>query len=218
MSAETSFAQPRPGGRSARVQAAVHRAVASLTEAHGRETLTVPAIAAAAGVTPSTIYRRWGDLAELLADVAVARLRPEAEPADTGSTVGDLLAWAQQYLDEMSSEVGRSLIRDALAGTGIGIGIGAAGRPVPCRCAEYTAAQIRIVLERGRRRGERGLPSVDAVVDCVVGPIVYRVLFDPPTTPAPRIDTLVERSFDSTRAPPSWADPRANADAGAGAA
>lgn len=39
----------------------------------GREGLTVPAIAERAGVTPSTIYRRWGNLRELLSDVAVQR-------------------------------------------------------------------------------------------------------------------------------------------------
>ena len=49
---------PRPGGRSARVQAAVHQATRELIEQHGRAALTVPLIAARAGVTPSTIYRR----------------------------------------------------------------------------------------------------------------------------------------------------------------
>jgi len=72
---------PRPGGRSARVQAAVHAATTALIAEQGRGELTVPLIAARAGVTPSTIYRRWGDLAELLADVAVERLRPDGEPA-----------------------------------------------------------------------------------------------------------------------------------------
>src|SRR4249920_3265895 len=103
---------PRPGGRSARVQAAVHQATRELTDLQGRAALTVPLIAARAGVTPSTIYRRWGDLADLLADVAVAHLRPEGVPADTGSLQGDLQAWAEQYLDEMSSEIGLAMMRD----------------------------------------------------------------------------------------------------------
>ena len=70
-------ATTRPGGRSARVQQSVHQAVRDLEAELGREALTVPAIAARAGVTPSTVYRRWGDLRELLSDVAVERLRPE---------------------------------------------------------------------------------------------------------------------------------------------
>ncbi len=69
----------RPGGRSARVQASVHAAVRDLLVEMSRAEITVPLIAARAGVTPSTIYRRWGDLQELLADVAWSALRPDME-------------------------------------------------------------------------------------------------------------------------------------------
>lgn len=69
----------RQGGRSARIQAEVHNTVNRLLEALDRSAITVPMIAEQAGVTPSTIYRRWGDLSQLLADVAVARMRPIAE-------------------------------------------------------------------------------------------------------------------------------------------
>ena len=41
----------RPGGRSARVQESVHSAVRELLEAHERSSVTVPMIAARAGVT-----------------------------------------------------------------------------------------------------------------------------------------------------------------------
>ena len=102
----------RPGGRSARVQASVHQAVRSLLVAMDRSDVTIPLIAAEAGVTPSTIYRRWGDLQELLADVAVERLRPDAPPKDTGSARTDLMQWAEQYADEMASGPGRAMIRD----------------------------------------------------------------------------------------------------------
>mgnify|MGYP006177310963 CR=1 FL=1 len=75
----------RPGGRSARVQESIHTAVRQLLEEQDRSSLTVPQIATRAGVTPSTIYRRWGELAALLADVAVERLHPDSEPLDTGT-------------------------------------------------------------------------------------------------------------------------------------
>src|ERR671925_645169 len=93
----------RPGGRSARVQESVHAAVRQLEAEVGRGALTVPLVAARAGVTPSTIYRRWGDLQELLSDVAVERLRPEAPPEDHGSLSADLQNWAAQFLEEMAS-------------------------------------------------------------------------------------------------------------------
>ena len=179
---------PRPGGRSARVQAAVHAATSELIAEHGRAALTVPLIAARAGVTPSTIYRRWGDLAELLADVAVERLRPDGEPADTGSLAGDLLAWAEQYADEMSSEVGLLMMRDVVAAAG---GVDASGLPLACPCVAFTSGQIAAIVERGAARGE-AVPQVEVVMDTVVSPVVYRALFGPAIVSRERVRGLVE--------------------------
>ena len=164
---------PRPGGRSARVQAAVHQATRELLEEHGRAELTVPMIAARAGVTPSTIYRRWGDLAELLADVAVERLRPDADPPDTGTLQGDLLAWADQFRDERSSELGRAMVRDVVAARS------PEAMDEPCPCAVFARGQLSAIVERGKARGQR-VPQVDALMDRIVAPIVYRMMFGLP--------------------------------------
>src|ERR1700712_529177 len=105
----------RQGGRSARIQAEVHAATRALLADMDRAEITVPMIAERAGVTPSTIYRRWGDIGQVFADVAVERLRPVADPDDTGSTAGDLEAFVLQYAEEMSSPLGRATLRDVLA-------------------------------------------------------------------------------------------------------
>ncbi|MFI2237906.1 TetR/AcrR family transcriptional regulator [Streptomyces chrestomyceticus] len=136
----------------------------------GRDGLTVPLVAARAGVTPSTVYRRWGDLQELLSDVAVERLRPEGAPEDHGSLRADLGAWAEQFLEEMASAAGRAYIRDALAGDPDG---GNAGQ-----CSEYAAEQVRILLGRAAGRGE-AVPELEEVMDVVVAPMMYRILFRP---------------------------------------
>ncbi len=160
----------RPGGRSARVQESVHAAVRDLIAESGRDALTVPQVAARAGVTPSTIYRRWGDLQELLSDVAVERLRPEAPPEDHGSLAEDLAAWTELFLDEMSSPAGRAYIRDALLGDPDGSNAG--------QCSAYAADQVEVVLARAVARGEAA-PSGETVMDRVVAPIMYRILFRP---------------------------------------
>jgi AcrR family transcriptional regulator len=160
----------RPGGRSARVQAAVHTAVRELASEVGRDALTVPMVAQRAGVTPSTIYRRWGDLQALLSDVAVERLRPDTEPADRGTLASDLTAWAEEFLDEMASPAGRAYIRDALLGDPDG---GNAGQ-----CSAYAADQIDVIVRRASERGEPA-PDVETVVDQVVAPLMYRILFRP---------------------------------------
>ncbi|WP_329473789.1 TetR/AcrR family transcriptional regulator [Streptomyces sp. NBC_01723] len=160
----------RPGGRSARVQASVHAAVRELASEVGRDALTVPMIAQRAGVTPSTVYRRWGDLQELLSDVAVERLRPETAPADIGDLSADLTAWAEQFLDEMASPSGRAYVRDALLGDPDGSNAG--------QCSAYAAEQIDVILTRATARGER-TPDTETVVDHVVAPLMYRILFRP---------------------------------------
>ncbi|AEW99659.1 TetR/AcrR family transcriptional regulator [Streptantibioticus cattleyicolor] len=160
----------RPGGRSARVQASVHTAVRELLSEAGRDALTVPLVAQRAGVTPSTIYRRWGDLQELLSDVAVERLRPDTAPDDHGDLFRDLTAWAEQFLDEMASPSGRAYIRDALLGDPDG---GNAGQ-----CSAYAAEQIDTILTRAAGRDE-DTPRTETVVDRVVAPLMYRILFRP---------------------------------------
>ncbi|MFJ8210433.1 TetR/AcrR family transcriptional regulator [Streptomyces sp. NPDC096033] len=163
-------AQPttRPGGRSARVQQSVHQAVRDLEAEVGRDALTVPLIAARAGVTPSTVYRRWGDLRELLSDVAVERLRPDAPPADHGGLRADLEAWAVQFAEEMSSTAGRTYIRDAL--------VGDPGQGNAARCSDYAAEQLKAIGVRAAGRGE-AVPDVETLLDVVVAPLMYRILF-----------------------------------------
>ncbi|MGA5605407.1 TetR/AcrR family transcriptional regulator [Streptomyces sp. EMB24] len=160
----------RPGGRSARVQASVHTAVRELLEERGRDALTVPLVAQRAGVTPSTIYRRWGNLQELLSDVAVERLRPDTAPEDHGDLRSDLTAWAEQFLDEMTSASGRAYIRDALLGDPDGNNAG--------QCSAYAAEQISVILARAADREEHGL-DIETAMDRIVAPMMYRILFRP---------------------------------------
>jgi AcrR family transcriptional regulator len=157
----------RVGGRSARIQNAVHDAVRRLGTTTDRNELTVPQIAAVAGVTPSTIYRRWGDLSALLADVAVQRLRPVADPEDTGAMASDLRVFIEQFMEEMSSPVGRALIRDVFSPPGV---------TYPVQCGGFTREHLATIVSRAKARGETAF-DIDEVIDHVVAPIIYHILY-----------------------------------------
>jgi AcrR family transcriptional regulator len=158
----------RQGGRSARIQEAVHAAMQALLNEVGRSAINVPMIAERAGVTPSTVYRRWGDLTQLLADTAAERLRPVADPDDTGSLAGDLRAFVTQYAEEMGSPVGRALLRDVLAETDSEVAAE--------RCCAYTTHHLQTLKNRALKRGEAAF-SVDEAIDILIAPICYRILF-----------------------------------------
>jgi AcrR family transcriptional regulator len=180
--------QVRSGGRSARIQQAVHEAVHQLGALATRNEITVPQIAATAGVTPSTIYRRWGDLQALLADVALARLRPIGDPDDTGAIETDLRAFILQYAEEMSSGVGRSLIQDALLAS-------RQGGPSPCET--YTRDHLTTIVGRAKARGETPF-DIDMVIDHVVAPIIYRILFSNNTPTPDYCGRLLDRIYPKT--------------------
>lgn len=156
----------RTGGRSARVQASIHSAVRDLLVDNDRATLSVPMIAARAGVTPSTIYRRWGDLTTLLADAAVERLRPE-QPIDCGNLRDDLLTWTEMYLDEMNSAPGREMMRDVVASS---------ATTCSGKCAGIIRDQLQTIIDRALARGESS-PDANELIDMVVAPMIYRILY-----------------------------------------
>ena len=175
----------RQGGRSARIQAEVHRTVHDLLTSMDRGEITVPMIAEKAGVTPSTIYRRWGDLSELLADVAVARMRPIAEPDDTGAVVTDFETFILQYVEEMSSRVGRAMLLDI---------VGSAESGAASQCCQYTYHHLETLRERALARGEAPF-DVDEAIDSVMAPVVYHILFADKELSPEYCRSLVDRFF-----------------------
>jgi AcrR family transcriptional regulator len=173
----------RVGGRSARIQSAVHDAVRRLSATIDRAELTVPQIAAEAGVTPSTIYRRWGDLPALLADVAVEKLRPIADPEDTGAVRSDLRAFIEQFMEELSSPVGRALVRDVFSPP---------GENYPVQCGGFTRDHLATIASRASARGETPF-DIDEVIDHVVAPIIYHILYGGRDLTLPYCQSLLDR-------------------------
>ena len=156
----------RPGGRSARVRVAVHRAVEELL-AHGSgETLTIPMVAARAGVHPTTVYRRWESLPQLLSEVATSRFSGDIVVPDTGSLRGDLERWAADVARDLADPDVVALMRAT-------VGAGPEGGSA---CTADRRAQLAAMLERERSRGGTA-PSVERAADVLLGPLYYRAIF-----------------------------------------
>ena len=94
----------RPGGRTARVRARVVDAVRAELGEHGYDGLTVDSVAARAEVHRATVYRRWGDVGGLLADVLDAAGDDDWQPPDTGSLQGDLAALNHEIQGALTAE------------------------------------------------------------------------------------------------------------------
>ncbi|MEV6175242.1 TetR-like C-terminal domain-containing protein [Streptomyces sp. NPDC051954] len=156
----------RPGGRSARVRADVYRAVQELLVEEPDEVLTLPAVAHRAGVHPTTLYRRWGSVSELLGDVATSRFSGDIVVPDTGSLREDLERWTSDVATDLADPDVLALMRAA-------IGSGPAGG---FTCTRDRHAQLAAMLDRERSRGGSA-PEVERAADALLGPLYYRAVF-----------------------------------------
>src|SRR3954451_5268102 len=80
----------RPGGRTARVRAAVLAAVEAELAERGYDGLSIDGVAARSGVHRTTVYRRWRTVDGLLVDLLATAADDAWAPTDTGSLEGDL--------------------------------------------------------------------------------------------------------------------------------
>ncbi|MFC7260224.1 TetR/AcrR family transcriptional regulator [Streptomyces lutosisoli] len=154
----------RTGGRSALVLASIRKAVEELIAERGSEAVTIPLVAERAGVNHSSIYRRWGDARTMINDLATYRLDPHRGLPDTGDLRADLTAWAQELINHYGKPVNASLLRGGAA---------AAGE------SESDCLRDRRVEAAAFAARQGSNFTGDQVIDRVVSPIIYRVIFLP---------------------------------------
>lgn len=165
----------RPGGRTARNQAAVFEAASALLAQKEPDSLTMTEIAERAGVAATSLYRRWGEVGVLLLEVAADQLNREHPLPDTGTLDGDLRIWAQRIAAGLRSKRGSALFKVIVASASRG-GVRDMAR---ARAMEPRIKQIEVMLNRARERGEQA-PSVSEVLDHLLAPFYFRALFGAP--------------------------------------
>ena len=163
----------RPGGRTARVRAAVLDAAGDVLAEQGFDRLDLADIARRADVGKTTVYRRWGSPTGLVADL-LAQMAQESLPRSaTGSLRGDLTANAQLVRRTLADPRQGPLFRAVIAAATCDPRTADALRQFyEVRVAEWAPA-----VEEAVARGE--LPTgTDAaeVVRAVSAPLYYRLL------------------------------------------
>jgi AcrR family transcriptional regulator len=195
----------RPEGGSDEIVRAVLRATLDQLGRRGFASLSVEAVAKAAGVNKTSVYRRWPTKAELVVAAVVARRDHEPRFEETGCLREDLVALLRYKARSVSTPRGRE-IAHALITLDEPM-VAALTREL--RRRRYTVP--RDVVEHAMARGELP-PTTDAafVTELLMAPIYYRALVLREPVP----DELIERTVDHVLA--SLARPVAR-DAGADA-
>lgn len=163
----------RPGGRTARVRAAVLRAAGDVLAEEGFAQLDLADVARRADVGKTTVYRRWGTVANLVTDLLRDMAEQSLPRADTGTLLGDLTANARLVQRTLTDPRQAPLFKAIIAAaTSDPRTAQALRRFYDTRISEWAPC-----VERAVERGE--VPAgTDAreVVRAVSAPLYYRLL------------------------------------------
>lgn len=189
--------RPRRGRpRSERADTAIRVAALSLLPEHGFRALSMEAVAARAGVSKATLYRRYKSKEDLVADTLRA-VRTDASVPDLGNVRAELLGLMKRRLTAVrwvpdAPRVAARLLGDA-----------ANDARLQALVEETLIAPDRrtigVVLERGIARGElRSDLDVHFAIDILYGAVIYRLVLSGEGLAAGRprrleklIDTLI---------------------------
>ena len=162
----------RPGGRTARTRAAVMQAVVGELIDNGYAGTTVEQVAARAGIAKTTIYRRWGGVDGLLADLMAEHAAQEIPVPDEGNLDAELRALARGVITSLRDPA----IRAAFASMIAAAVQNPSAREVLSRFLAVRTAKMTVIIGRAALRGELP-PGTDAaaVIRTVTALIYYRL-------------------------------------------
>ncbi|MER5886907.1 TetR/AcrR family transcriptional regulator [Streptomyces sp. NPDC001941] len=161
----------RPGGRTAKVRAAVLEATRDALAEEGFHALNLDRTAARAGVGKTTVYRRWGSATGLVADLLADMAEQSLPATDEGTLEADLRANAALVLAALTDPRMGPVFRAVIAAAACSEDCAAALRRFyATRLAEWAP-----VVERAVARGEApaGTDATE-VVRAVSAPLYYR--------------------------------------------
>jgi AcrR family transcriptional regulator len=181
--------QRRPGGRSARVRAAVLRATLEAMAEHGPGGLTISEIARRAGVHATSVQRRWGTTENVVLDAMLTRSQEQLPVPDTGTLRGDLIAFARLVAAYLATPLGTALSRTMAVAED---DPEAADGRLQFWRARYDIARVMISRAIERRELADGTDS-QLALELLIAPLHFRALL----TRQPIDGSLIEQVVDT---------------------
>lgn len=160
-------------------------------EREGLAGLRIEAVAEAAGVNKTSIYRRWPTRESLVA-AAITRAQSHLTvPPATGSLEGDLRAVVGSVGRFLASTAGRATLAVALSG-----GIGADTDALRDHLEQAAVASAQAVFAGAVARGEcAAVDEPEAVVFALVGAVLHRVLLERRAVSPAWVESAVRRAL-----------------------
>ncbi|GAQ56255.1 TetR/AcrR family transcriptional regulator [Streptomyces acidiscabies] len=190
---ETEGADPgtlRPGGRTARVRAAVLRAAGDVLAEEGFTHLDLADVARRAEVGKTTVYRRWGTVTGLVADLLTDMADQSLPRTDTGSLLTDLKANARLVQRTLTDPRQGALFKAVIAAATCDPRTAEALHRFYAVRVEEWAPCVRLAVTRGE------LPAgtdPHEVIRAVSAPLYYRLL----TTPSPLTESDADHAAEA---------------------
>jgi AcrR family transcriptional regulator len=187
----------RPGGRTARVRAAVLQAAGDALAELGLDRLDLADVARRAGVGKTTVYRRWGTVTGLVADLLTDMAEQSLPRARTGDLLADLRANARLVRRTLTDPRQSALFTAVIAAATCDPRTAQAlHRFYETRIEEW-APCVREAIDRGE------LPAgTDAheVIRAVSAPLYYRLLASGDPLDEAAADRAAEAAVAAARA------------------
>jgi AcrR family transcriptional regulator len=179
----------RPRRRGDVLNAAIHRATLDELAEVGYAGLTMERVADRAGASKASLYRRWPSRMELALDAARHAGPDPADPPDTGSLRGDVLAWMRGVAELLAGPAGealRGLLGDALTDA-------ARTRRLRDRSHGTGRVAMREITRRAVERGEIAEAAVtDRRLDVAQAMLRQQFLFTGPHVPDGAVVEIVD--------------------------
>ena len=186
----------RPGGRSARVRAAVMTAAMQELAEYGCAGMSAARIADRAGVNRTTVHRRWPNLEDLVSEALLDSASDAIAIPDTGSVRGDLVLLLHEIAGYIDSEPSRSMIRALVSDAARSAAIGDI-------VSQVWTTRFHLgeeVIVRGIARGElRDDIPPGTLLSTFTGPLYVRLLITDEHIDAAFLEAVIDIGLDGAR-------------------